>query len=121
MVDEPQGSGAPAAPPTAEQAAEQVVRGAGIRFEEYLTDWFASYDAALNGDYDAARLVSDATRMTSRLFRDTAKLLFSGFNAAQILAERVSAPAPGDADASAPVAGTVRSAEARPSKSTAPS
>jgi hypothetical protein len=121
MADEPQGPGAAAGPPTAERAAKEVVSGAGIRFEDYVTDWFASYDAALSGDYDAARLVSDATRMTSRLFRDTAKLLFSGFRAAQILADRVAAPTPGGGRTSGTTVETARPANAGPSTPATPS
>jgi hypothetical protein len=118
MGDEPQGSGGPVGP--TERAAKEVVSSAGIRFEDYLTDWFTSYDAALNGDYDATRLVSDATRMTSRLFRDTAKLIFSGFRAAQILAEGVSASTTA-AEASLASPETTPPAKARPSTPKTPS
>jgi hypothetical protein len=92
MADEAQGPSAALGGRTAEEVAQELVSGIGIRFEDYVTDWFAAYDAALNGDYDAGRLVSDASRMTSRLVRDTAKLFFSGFNAAQILAKPKGTP-----------------------------
>ncbi|HZA75360.1 MAG TPA: hypothetical protein VE623_03110 [Acidimicrobiales bacterium] len=82
----PKGTSAPGAPAAAEQAASDLVRDVSAQFEEYVKAWFASYDAALSGNYDAARLLADASKMTTGLIRGTTKLLLSGFDIARVLA-----------------------------------
>jgi hypothetical protein len=62
------------------------VGGLGNRFQEYVSEWIASFDAAINGEYDAQRLVADASRMTTRMVRDTAQLFVSGFDVLSVLA-----------------------------------
>jgi hypothetical protein len=70
----------------AEAAVDDLVGSLGRRFQEYVKEWIASYDAALSGNYDAQRLVADASRMTTRVVRDTAELFVSGFDILNILA-----------------------------------
>jgi hypothetical protein len=62
-----------------EAATVELVSGTGSRFEEYAKEWITSFNDALDGDYDAERFVSDASRMTSRLIRDAAHMFVSGF------------------------------------------
>jgi hypothetical protein len=70
----------------AENAAVEMVGSIGSRFQDYVSDWIASFDAAINGEYDAQRLVTDVSRMTSRMVRDTADLFVSGFDVLNVLA-----------------------------------
>ena len=70
----------------AENAAVELVGGIGSRFQEYVSEWIASFDAAINGEYDAQRLVADASRMTTRIVRDTAEFFVSGFDVLNVLA-----------------------------------
>jgi hypothetical protein len=70
----------------AENAAVELVGGIGSRFQEYVSEWIASFDAAINGEYDAQRLVADASRMTTRMVRDTAEFFVSGFDVLNVLA-----------------------------------
>jgi hypothetical protein len=70
----------------AENAAIELVGGIGSRFQEYVSEWIESFDAAINGEYDAQRLVADASRMTTRMIRDTAEFFVSGFDVLNVLA-----------------------------------
>ena len=70
----------------AENAAVELVGGIGSRFQEYVSEWIGSFDAAINGEYDAQRLVADASRMTTRMVRDTAEFFVSGFDVLNVLA-----------------------------------
>jgi hypothetical protein len=86
MADEGVTSGAAAGKDkTAEAVTTELMGEVASRLQEYVKAWFASYDRALRGDYDAASLVADAGRMTSALIRDTAKLVMSGFDTARLL------------------------------------
>ena len=86
MVDEREEQAARLRREQAEAAANELVSGIGGRFQEYVSEWIASFDAAINGEYDAQRLVADASRMTTRVMRDTAMFFVSGFDVLNILA-----------------------------------
>jgi hypothetical protein len=86
MVDEGEiGAAAAGEGKTAEDATTELMGEVASRLQEYVKAWFASYDRALRGDYDAASVVADAGRMTASLIQDAAKLLMSGFEAARLL------------------------------------
>jgi hypothetical protein len=70
----------------AENAAIDLVDGISGRVQDYISEAIASFDAAINGEYDAQRLVADASRMTTRMVRDAAELLVTGFDVLNILA-----------------------------------
>jgi hypothetical protein len=86
MVGEGEEQGATLRRDRAEDAVVELVGGIGSRFQEYVSEWIASFDAAINGEYDAQRLVADASRMTTRMVRDTAEFFVSGFDVLNVLA-----------------------------------
>jgi hypothetical protein len=71
-----------------ESLAVELAGDLGDSLREYVKELFTAFDAALAGNYDAKRLVEDASRMTSRAIRDTAKLILSGFALATAAADR---------------------------------
>jgi hypothetical protein len=79
MAGERDEEAAAAARRRSEQATAELVGGIGDRVKAYASDWILSLNDALEGKYDAQRLVSDATRLTSRLVRDAAYLFVSGY------------------------------------------
>jgi hypothetical protein len=75
-----------------EERVAELAGDMGDNLREYVKEWFTAFNAALAGQYDAKRLVKDASRMTSRAIRDTAKLVLSGFELAKTVAN---SPGPG--------------------------
>src|SRR5262245_3872476 len=69
----------------AEDAAIDLVGGLTGRVQGYIKEGFASFDAAINGEYDAQRLVADASRRVTRRVRYTAELIVSGFDVLNVL------------------------------------
>lgn len=70
----------------AEDAVIEMVGGISGRVQDYIREWIASFDVAISGEYDAQRLVTDVSRMTTRMVRDTAQLFVSGFDVLNVLA-----------------------------------
>jgi hypothetical protein len=85
MVDESQQQADRLQRDRAEDALTDLVGGIGGRLQEYVKEWIAAFDAAISGEYDAQRLVADASRMTTRMIRDTAELFVTGFDVLNIL------------------------------------
>jgi hypothetical protein len=69
-----------------ERHAAELAGDLGDNLREFVHEWFTAFDAALAGKYDAKRLVEDASRMTSRAIRDTAKVILTGFELAKAAA-----------------------------------
>ena len=96
-----------------ERLAEELAGDLGDNLREYIHELFTAFDAALAGKYDAKRLVEDASRMTARAIRDTAKLILSGFELAKAAAD-----SPGEGTAPTGTAGTAGTPDTTPPAST---
>jgi hypothetical protein len=87
MSDQPQGKAKVAGPETADEALTQIMDSTSRRLAEYAKEWIGSFNSALKGEYTAERLAKDATRMTSELIRDAAKLFVSGYEFVELVAD----------------------------------
>ncbi|MGH9113187.1 MAG: hypothetical protein ACRDZN_12975, partial [Acidimicrobiales bacterium] len=76
---ETRGAATASRPAPPEQIAADLVGAASDSMRQYVQDWIVSLNAALQGEYTAERLTKDATRITSRVIRDAAKLFVSGY------------------------------------------
>lgn len=110
MPDQPEGAAEVAGPRTADEAVTELMEGTSNRLAECVTEWIGSFDAALKGGYNAERLTKDATRMTSELIRDAAKLFVSGYEFLELVADmpKTTAPAPPAAGNAVPTEGAGR-------------
>lgn len=111
MPDQSEGRAEVAGPRTADEAVTALVEGTSHRLAEYAKELIGSFDAALKGEYTAERLAKDATRMTSELIRDAAKLFVSGYEFLELVADLPKTAAPAPAATAPPAAGHAVSTE----------
>jgi hypothetical protein len=102
MADQPVTGGTP--PGYDEPHAADLAGDLVDSLREWVKELSTAFDDALAGTYDAKRLVEDASRMTSRAIRDTAKVIVTGFGLATAVANRPPPGTPGPPGATLPAA-----------------
>jgi hypothetical protein len=91
---EKRGAATASSPAPPEEIAAHLVGDAGDNLRQYIQDWIVSLNTALQGEYTAERLTKEATRMTSRMIRDAAKLFVSGYEFVETVSKLPSAGPP---------------------------